>query len=95
MTARGDVLHPSEGKMWEGGVRYLAPSGDRSFAVTLFSGQKDGQPVVDSVNTAECAAFVGPTSTCYTQDNKSEAKGVELEARAELAQGLDLIASYT
>jgi len=95
VTASGDVLHPSTGKMLEGGLRYLAPSGDRSFGITLFSGSKDGQPVADSVNVAECATNVGAFSTCYTQDNKSEAKGVELEARASLAQGLDLIGSYT
>ena len=81
--------------MLEGGLRYLSADGKLGWSATLFSGTKEGQPVADSVRTAQCAANVGPTSTCYSQDNKSEARGLELEARAELVSGLDVIAGLT
>lgn len=95
LTATGDVLTPSSGRMLEAGVRYLSEDGKLWMSATVFSGTRDDIPVVDSVNTATCAEIVGPTATCYTQDNSSEAQGLELEATAELNRGLSLIAGLT
>ena len=87
----GGMLKPYTGGMFETGVRYLSESGDIFLSATAFAGDKDGVGA-----QAACAfATAGPLDRCFTDDTKAESKGIELEARAQLADGLDLIAAGT
>lgn len=95
VTADGSALDPSEGRMLEAGLRYLAPDNGLSWAATLFAGVNNRFAVADSVNTAQCAVVTGSPFGCQTDRNKRELRGLELEARAQLADGLDVIGALT
>lgn len=87
----GTLLKPYSGKMWEGGLRYQSQDGSLFWSVAAFSGTKDG------VGAQTACTFPGATQIdrCFTEDTKAKSKGIELEARAQLASGLDLIAAAT
>ena len=95
VKANGEALDPADGRMLEAGLRYLSANQRLAWSATVYSGQYDKFAVTDSVNTAECAISTGSPMACMTDDNKNEFKGVELEARAQIAGGLDVIGSFT
>lgn len=95
LTASGRAINPSEGRMLEGGIRYAAPDNSLFWSATLFAGVNDRFSVSDTVNTAECLANTGVATGCVTDDNTRELRGLELEAKAQLADGLDVIGSLT
>lgn len=95
ITADGNPLKPSKGRMLEAGVRYLRPDNSLAFSATVFAGKNDRFAVSDTVNTDECAAVTGSPSGCQNDDNTKESRGLELEAKAQLDDGLDVIAGLT
>ncbi|MFT4149806.1 MAG: TonB-dependent siderophore receptor [Paracoccaceae bacterium] len=89
MTPDGDVPDASKGKMLEAGLRYLSADGTLALSGTLFGGTERNYAVTTSAAT--CTAGF----SCVTDDNKREFRGLELEAKAQLADGLDLIGAFT
>lgn len=91
----GSLLDPYKGEMWEGGVRYQSADDTLFLAATVFAGTKTGVGAPSSV--AGGCSFPGASGLdkCYTDDTKAESRGIELEARAELISGLDVIAAAT
>lgn len=87
----GSLLKPYTGEMWEGGVRYQSQDGSLFWSVAAFSGTKDGVGAQTTCNFPN----PGPLDRCFTEDTKARSKGIELEARAQLTNGLDLIAAAT
>lgn len=95
ITADGNPQKPSKGRMLEAGVRYLRPDNSFAFSATVFAGKNDRFAVSDTVNTDECAAVTGSATSCQNDDDTKEARGLELEAKAQLDDGLDVIAGLT
>ncbi len=87
----GTMLNPYTGEMWEAGVRYQSADETLFLAATAFFGSKDG------VGAQAACDFPGarPLDRCFTDDTGAESRGVELEARAQLADGLDVVAAAT
>ncbi|KAB8066412.1 TonB-dependent siderophore receptor [Janthinobacterium violaceinigrum] len=82
--AGGGALKPSRGKQLEAGVRY-EPAGQRaSYTAAVFD------LVRDNVSTSDIG-----NPGFLLQTGQVKARGVELEARTELASRLSLIAQYT
>lgn len=80
----GGALKPSRGKQFEAGVRY-EPLGQRaSYTAAIFDLSRDNVSTAASRNPG-----------FLVQTGKVEARGLELEARTELASRLSLIAQYT
>ena len=79
----GSALKPTEGKQYEVGVKYQAPGQDSFISVAAFDlTQKN---VVTSYE-------LDPSLNDQTGEVRS--RGIEVEGKASLRQGLDLIASY-
>ena len=91
----GSLLKPYKGEMWEGGVRYQSADDSLFLAATAFMGTKTGVGAPSSV-LGNCS-FPGASGLdkCFTDDTKADSRGIELEARAELADGLDIIGAVT
>jgi iron complex outermembrane receptor protein len=87
----GTMLEPYTGKMWEGGVRYQSSDDTLFLSATFFSGTKDG---VGAAATCEFETS-RPLDNCFTDGTSAKSRGVELEARAQLVNGLDLIGAVT
>lgn len=87
----GSMLTPYTGKMLEAGVRYQSPNSRLFWSATAYTGVKDG------VGATAACTFPGAIGLdrCFTDDTEADNKGIELEARAELYSGLDVIASAT
>ncbi|MBM7331631.1 TonB-dependent receptor, partial [Agrobacterium sp. S2] len=87
----GSMLEPYKGRMWEGGVRYQSSDNTLFLSATAFTGTKDG------VGAATPCEFETsrPLDSCFTDGTKAESKGLEIEARAQLVSGLDLIGAVT
>ncbi|WP_051356480.1 TonB-dependent siderophore receptor [Azorhizobium doebereinerae] len=84
----GAVLPPAEGKQIEVGLKYQ-PAGDRMLVtVSLYK--------LDETNAAKYAGYNGTTGISYYQSiGEISTKGVEVEGRFRLADGLEAIAAYT
>ena len=87
----GSMLDPYTGQMLEAGLRYQSDDGELFWSATAFTGDKDG------VGAQAACAFptAGPLDRCYTDDTRAKSSGIELEARTQLTEGLDLIAAAT
>lgn len=83
LDSNGDPFKPSRGKQVEVGLKFQ-PQGSRSlFTAALFDLRKTN------------VAGYDPLADMMRQIGKQRARGLELEARTELAPGLNAIASYT
>ncbi|MGC4025524.1 MAG: TonB-dependent siderophore receptor [Mesorhizobium sp.] len=87
----GSMLRPYTGEMWEGGVRYQSADDTLFLGATAFWGKKDGVGAQATCDFPEAS----PIDRCYTDDTRSSSNGIELEARAQLFDGLDIIAAAT
>lgn len=75
---------PTEAKQYEVGLKFTPDNGRSLYTVALYDLRKTNALTVDT------------TSPDYqTQNGAVRSRGIELEAKAALAPGLDLIATYT
>ncbi|MCG5482887.1 MAG: TonB-dependent siderophore receptor [Sinorhizobium meliloti] len=80
----GSILQPTEGEQFELGVKYQPPGTDILLSAALYHLVEKNKPIA-----------VDPVNGIYESLGEVTNKGLELEARAHVADGLDLIAAYT
>lgn len=80
----GEILDPSEGEQVELGVKYQPPGSDIMLSAVAYHLVESNKPVL-----------VDPLTLAYASLGEVTGKGIELEARAEVAEGVDVIAAYT
>ncbi|MBT9385443.1 TonB-dependent siderophore receptor [Pseudooceanicola sp. CBS1P-1] len=83
--ADGNTLKPTEGAQWELGFKYLPPATDIYLTAALYQLDERNRSV---------AQTVGGT-TVYSQVGKSRIRGLELEGRANLADGWSFTGGYS
>ncbi|MFJ4375219.1 TonB-dependent siderophore receptor [Pseudomonas japonica] len=81
VTASNAQLDPEVGKQYEIGLKYEPPGANSLYTLALFD-----------LTKRNATENVGGFSR---QDGEVRSRGIELEARTEIAKGLDLIGSYT
>ncbi|MCC7252486.1 TonB-dependent siderophore receptor [Hyphomicrobium sp.] len=86
-TADGTPFEPIKGEQWEGGLKYEPRGLNALFTAAVFE--------ITQENALTAAAGVCGAAPCQTQAGEIRARGVELEAKAELWRGLNVIGSYT
>lgn len=85
--ANGTPFDPIEGEQWEGGIKYEPRGLNALFTLAVFDAtQKNGLTAATGI----CGG-----TPCQTQEGEIHARGVEVEAKAELWRGLNVIGSYT
>lgn len=78
---QGQVFKPLRGEQWETGVKYEPAGGSLSLNAAAYHWKEKNQ-------------LVAITPVLSAQLDKTEARGVELEARGQVVKGLDVIAQY-
>ncbi|GHC73641.1 TonB-dependent siderophore receptor [Limoniibacter endophyticus] len=81
VTATQRALDPSKGEIIEGGIKYQPEGSNTLLTASIYE--------LTKTNIATTTNFV------TTQVGEARSRGFELEAKSNLAAGLDLIASYT
>jgi iron complex outermembrane receptor protein len=80
----GGAFDPTTGRQYEIGLRYQPPGTNALFSAALFDLTRQNVLTTD------------PNDSRYSiQTGEVRSRGVELEARASLAQGLDLVGAFT
>lgn len=82
--ARGDAFQPERSHQYEVGVKYQPTGINALFTAALFDLTRQNLLTSDPVNPSNSV-----------QSGEARSRGVELEARATLANNLSLIAAYT
>jgi len=80
----GDILDPTEGEQFELGLKYQPPGTDILLSAVAYHLVEKNKPVL-----------VDPLALTYRSLGEVTSKGLELEARASLMDGLDVVAAYT
>lgn len=80
----GNILQPTEGEQFELGLKYQPPGTDILLSAALYHLVEKNKPVA-----------VDPLNGIYESLGEVTNKGLELEARANVAEGFDVIAAYT
>lgn len=80
----GSILQPTEGEQYELGLKYQPPGTDILLSAALYHLVEKNKPVA-----------VDPLNGIYESLGEVTNKGLELEARANVAEGFDVIAAYT
>jgi iron complex outermembrane receptor protein len=83
-STSGDILEPTKGEQFELGLKYQPPGSDILLSAVAYHIVEKNKPVL-----------VDPLTLAYASLGEVTGKGIELEARAAIADGLDLIAAYT
>ncbi|MGZ2460592.1 TonB-dependent siderophore receptor [Rhizobium sp. IY2] len=83
-STSGKILEPTEGEQYEVGVKYQPPGTDILLSAVAYHIVEKNKPVL-----------VNPLTLAYDSLGEVTGKGIELEARAAVADGLDIIAAYT
>ncbi|WP_431323528.1 TonB-dependent siderophore receptor [Rhizobium sp. YTU87027] len=83
-SASGEILEPTKGEQYELGVKYQPPGSDILLSAVAYHIVEKNKPVL-----------VDPLTLAYASLGEVTGKGIELEARAAVSDGLDLIAAYT
>ena len=79
----GSTFTPTEGEQYELGVKYQPPGSNSSITASVYDLTQKNVTTTD------------PTNAAYqVQTGEQRSRGLELEGKAELSQGLDVIASY-
>jgi iron complex outermembrane receptor protein len=79
----GSILDPTKGEQYELGVKYQPPGTDIMLSAVAYHLVEKNKPVL-----------VNPLTLVYRSLGEVTNKGIELEAKATVADGLDVIASY-
>ncbi|WP_245443832.1 TonB-dependent siderophore receptor [Mesorhizobium sp. DCY119] len=80
----GDILEPTKGEQFELGVKYQPPGTDILLSAVAYHLVEKNKPVL-----------VNPVALTYRSLGEVTSNGLELEARASIMDGLDVIAAYT
>ncbi len=80
----GAILDPAKGEQFEAGVKYQPPGTDILLSAVAYRLVEKNKPVL-----------VDPILSTYRSIGEVTNTGLELEARANIADGWDLIAAYT
>jgi iron complex outermembrane receptor protein len=83
-NAAGAAFVPERGRQYEVGVKYQPPGVDALFTAALFDLTRQNLLTADPVNPSNSV-----------QSGEARSRGLELEAKATLAPGLNLVGSYT
>jgi iron complex outermembrane receptor protein len=83
-STTGTTLDPTEGKQFELGVKYQPPGTDILLSAVAYHMVESNKPVV-----------VDAALSTYRSLGEVTSKGLELEARANVADGWNVIAAYT
>lgn len=79
----GSYFKPTEGEQYELGIKYEPPGYNSSITASVYDLTQKNVTTTD------------PTDSSYqVQTGEQRSRGLELEGKAELTKGLDLIASY-
>lgn len=80
----GGAFEPTTGRQYEAGLKYQPPGRESLYSAAVF------ELTQDNVTTAD------PLYSAYSvQTGQAQVRGVELEARVNVAEGLNLIGAYT
>jgi iron complex outermembrane receptor protein len=82
----GNILDPSKGEQTEAGVKYQPPGTDILLSAAAYHLVEQNKPALDPDD---------PLGESYRSIGEVTNNGIELEARAQVAEGWDLIAAYT
>ncbi|HEY0124168.1 MAG TPA: TonB-dependent siderophore receptor [Rhizobium sp.] len=80
----GSILDPTKGEQYELGVKYQPPGTDIMLSAVAYHLVEKNKPVL-----------VNPLTLVYDSLGEVTNKGIELEAKATVADGLDVIAAYS
>ncbi|OWV72365.1 ligand-gated channel [Rhizobium sp. R339] len=83
-SASNTILPPSKGEQFELGVKYQPPGSDILLSAVAYHIVEKNKP-----------RLADPLTFAYDSQGEVTGKGIELEARAAIADGLDIIAAYT
>lgn len=82
----GNILDPSKGEQTEAGVKYQPPGTDILLSAAAYHLVEKNKPALDPDD---------PLGESYRSIGEVTNNGIELEARAQIADGWDLVAAYT
>ncbi|WP_244490316.1 TonB-dependent siderophore receptor [Rhizobium sp. Root708] len=85
-SVSGNILDPAKGEQTEVGVKYQPPGTDILLSAAAYHLVEKNKPALDPDD---------PTATFYRSIGEVTNNGIELEARAQIADGWDLVAAYT
>ncbi|MBN9982681.1 TonB-dependent siderophore receptor [Rhizobium laguerreae] len=83
-SATNTILPPTKGEQYEVGVKYQPPGSDILLSAVAYHIVEQNKP-----------RLANPLTFAYDSQGEVTGKGIELEARAAIADGLDIIAAYT
>ncbi|NNH55636.1 TonB-dependent siderophore receptor [Rhizobium laguerreae] len=83
-SATNTILPPTKGEQYELGVKYQPPGSDILLSAVAYHIVEQNKP-----------RLADPLTFAYDSQGEVTGKGIELEARAAIADGLDIIAAYT
>ncbi|KAF5884270.1 MULTISPECIES: TonB-dependent siderophore receptor [Rhizobium] len=83
-SATNTILPPTKGEQYELGVKYQPPGSDILLSAVAYHIVEQNKP-----------RLANPLTFAYDSQGEVTGKGIELEARAAIADGLDIIAAYT
>ncbi|UWM78577.1 TonB-dependent siderophore receptor (plasmid) [Rhizobium sp. WSM4643] len=82
-SATNTILPPTKGEQYELGVKYQPPGSDILLSAVAYHIVEQNKP-----------RLADPLTFAYDSQGEVTGKGIELEARAAIADGLDIIAAY-
>lgn len=82
--ANSNAFKPTQGKLYEVGVKFTPDNGRSLYTAALFDLRKDNVLTIDTANP-----------DYQIQKGAVRSRGLELEAKTAITRGLDLIANYT
>ncbi|MBY5540829.1 TonB-dependent siderophore receptor [Rhizobium leguminosarum] len=83
-SATNTILPPTTGEQYEVGVKYQPPGSDILLSAVAYHIVEQNKP-----------RLADPLTFAYDSQGEVTGKGIELEARAAIADGLDIVAAYT
>ncbi len=83
-SASGEILDPTKGEQYELGVKYQPPGTDILLSAVAYNLVEKNKPVL-----------VDPLTLVYASLGEVTNKGIELEAKATVTDGWDVIAAYS
>ncbi|MBY5718639.1 TonB-dependent siderophore receptor [Rhizobium leguminosarum] len=83
-SATNTILPPTKGEQFEVGVKYQPPGSDILLSAVAYHIVEQNKP-----------RLADPLTFAYDSQGEVTGKGIELEARAAIADGLDIVAAYT
>ncbi|XAH25251.1 TonB-dependent siderophore receptor [Xylophilus sp. GW821-FHT01B05] len=91
----GQAFQPSRGRQYEVGMKYAPPQSNALFTIAAFDLRKSNVLTSDSAHACTQVPDDPACGTYQKAEGEVRTRGVELEAKANLRSGLNLVASYT